>query len=82
MSKAKRVIRKESRLSQSNTPIFWKRVRNWSLLVGAVSAAVLTGGAALPAVAITIATIVTTAAATTASIAATRREKDLTGEDK
>lgn len=66
------------RLDQKTTPIFWKKVRNWSLLIAAVGGAVLTGGAALPAVAITIATIVTSIAGAAAGAAAlTKEDKDV-----
>ena len=58
------------RLNQKTTPRFWKRIRNWSLIVAAVGGAVLTGGVALPATVITIATIVTTAAGAVAGAAA------------
>lgn len=69
-----RAIKAESRLNQKNTPRFWKRVRNWSLIVGAVAGAVLTGGAALPVTVITIATIVSSAAASVAGMASLTKE--------
>lgn len=67
-------IRKESRLNQGNTPDFWKKVRNWSLIVAAVGGAILTAGAGLPVAVVTIATVVTTAATATAGVAATTKK--------
>jgi len=64
-----------TRIDQSNTPRFWKRVRNWSLLIGAVAGAIATGGAALPATVVTIATIVGSTSGAIAGFAATRKEK-------
>jgi hypothetical protein len=68
--------RKALRINQGNTPKFWKRVRNWSLLVATIGGAVMTGGAALPAVVLTIATILTSAATTAAAVAALTKEKE------
>jgi len=65
-----------TRVDQENTPKFWKRVRNWSLLIGAVTATVLTGGAAMPAVIVTIASVVAPIAGGIATFAATRKEKE------
>ena len=63
-----------TRVDQKNTPRFWKRVRNWSLLIGAVTATVLTGGAAMPTVLVTVATLVAPIAGGIATYAATRKE--------
>jgi len=64
-----------TRVDQSNTPKFWKRVRNWSLLIGAITATVITGGAAMPAVLVTVATLVAPIAGGVATYALTRKEK-------
>jgi len=65
----------DTRVDQKNTPRFWKRVRNWSLLIGAVAGTIATGGLALPAIAVTIATTVGTVSGGIAAYAATRKEE-------
>ena len=64
-----------TRLDQKNTPKFWKRVRNWSLLIGAVAGTIATGGLALPVVVVTIATTVGAVSGGVAAFAATRKEE-------
>lgn len=60
-----------TRVDQKNTPRFWKRVRNWALIIAAVAGTVATGGAGLPVLAVTIAGTVATVATTVAAVAAT-----------
>ena len=49
-------------------PPFFKKLRNIALILGSVSAAVLTGGAALPAVVISIAGYLATASAVAVAV--------------
>ena len=63
-----------TRVDQKNTPKFWKKVRNIAIIVGAIAGAVATGGAALPATVVTIATILATASAAVAGRAALAKE--------
>ena len=63
----------DTRVDQKNTPKFWKKVRNWSIIIAAVAGAVVTGGAGLPASVITIATVIGTVATTAAAVAATTK---------
>lgn len=62
------------RLDQKTTPKFWKKIRNIALIVSVVAGTVLTAGAALPAIVITIATIVASASTAVAGVAALTKE--------
>ena len=64
----------DTRVDQKNTPKYWRRIRNWSIIIGAVAVAVATGGAGLPAAVITIATVIGTVATTAAAVAATTKD--------
>ena len=64
-----------TRVDQDNTPKFWKIVRNWSLLVGAITAYIITGGDVMPEALVTVAEIVAPIAGGLAAFALTRKEK-------
>jgi len=63
-----------TRLDQKNTPKFWKKVRNWALIIGAVAGTIATGGVGLPVAVVTVAGYVATAAAAVTAVAATTKE--------
>lgn len=68
---------------QAPTPKFFKKVRNVALLLGSISAAVLTGGLALPAVVTTVATILASVSAGIVAVTATTVDfKALKEEEK
>lgn len=69
-------MKKNNRLNQKNTPRFWKRVRNWALVIAALGGSVLTAGATLPLAVITIATVVTSGATAIAGAAALTKNDD------
>lgn len=86
MTKEKRANRKQSRLSQANTPKGWAKVRNIAGIVAAIGGAFLatiaTGGVALPAVVMTTIGVITATAGTVAGRAALARDKNLIDNDK
>lgn len=53
----------------SKNPIFWQKIQNIALIIGAISATILSGGLALPATIITIATYAAVVSGSVATIA-------------
>ncbi len=65
---------------RSNTPPFWKKVRKFSLIIGAAGGAlvatVTSGGLALPAIVTTLAGYMVAVGATGAAVASAAVEKE------
>lgn len=66
----------KSRLNQKNTPKFWKKIRNISLVIAGIGGSLLAAPVALPAAVITGITLLTTAATAIGGTAALTRDED------
>ncbi|MBD1364370.1 hypothetical protein IDJ77_11175 [Mucilaginibacter sp. ZT4R22] len=62
----------------SPTPSFWKKVQKLALVIGAVSASIITAGAALPAVVVTVAGYAGLAAGTVVTVAQLTKDDEPT----
>lgn len=61
-------IKEVFKRSKASTPKFFKRLRNWSLILGAVSVGIITSPVALPATLITVATYLGVASGIAATV--------------
>lgn len=70
------------RRATSPTPPFWKQVRKYSLIIGGITAGLLTLPVSLPAAVVTGATILGSIAGTAAAVAQLTKDDHDSSQDK